>query len=102
MPAGRLDGSGEFAGIEVACALEDHVFEKVRDAGSEVLVFVHAASLDPDFGAYDGICRFRLEDEGEPVGQGFNSGGGGWIFHEFPTWILGILGAIHDRCNVGF
>ena len=32
MPTGRLDGGGEFAGVEVAGALEDHVFEEVRDA----------------------------------------------------------------------
>ena len=58
-------------------------------------VLVHTACFDPDLRADDRVCRFRLEDEGESVGQGFNGGGGGWIFHEFPTWIRGIMGAIH-------
>ena len=80
--ASGLDGVGEGFSIEVAGALEDHVFEKMGDPGTEVAVLMDAAGGDPDLGRDHGGGGVGVEDQGEAVGQGLDGGLGGGVFHE--------------------
>lgn len=70
--ASGLDGICEFGSGEVFGAFEDHVFEEVRKASAEELVFVDATGFDPELGTNDRSGRIGVEDESEAVGQGLD------------------------------
>ena len=82
MAAGRLHGACQSVGVEVAGAFENHVLEEMGDPGAKVRVLVHAAGGHPDLRANHGRGGVRIEDQGEAVGEGFDSGGGSGVFHE--------------------
>ena len=51
MATGGLHGIREDVTGEIPSALENHVLEKMRNAGAKVLVLVHGAGSYPDLGA---------------------------------------------------
>ena len=87
MAARCLHRIREPIGIKVSGAFEYHVFQKMRNAGAEVIVLVHAASLHPNLRTDYRCSGIWIENQSDPIGQRLDGGGSGWIFHEVLAWI---------------
>ncbi len=74
MSSGSLDFLGEGFACESVGALEDHVFEKVGDAGTGEGGFVLGAGADPDLSGDDGGVRSGVEDGVEIVIESLDGG----------------------------
>ncbi len=67
LPSIGIHCSGQFRSCEGGGALENHVFEKVRNPTSNKLIFVLAAGCDPALSGHYRSIGIHLHDHRKPV-----------------------------------